>query len=54
MKRAYCVTYTFGASIVVEAKNEKEAEGIVEGMDSGELIYRAKDGFEIQGVEELG
>ena len=52
MKKTYLVTYTFGASIPVEATNEEEAEEAVEEMDTQELLARAADGFEIQDVKE--
>ncbi len=51
-KKTYYVTYTFGASIPVEATSEEEAEAMVEEMDTDELLARARDGFEIQGVKE--
>lgn len=52
MNRTYYVSYTFGASIPVEAESEDEAEALVEDMETKELLDRAADGFEIQGVEE--
>lgn len=48
----YFVTFTFGASIPVEAESEDEAEELVEDMETKELLDLAADGFEIQGVEE--
>ena len=52
MKKTYNVTYTFGASIPVEAASEEEAEAAVEEMATEELLARAADGFEIQDVKE--
>lgn len=52
MKRSYYVTYTFGASIRVEAESEAEAESIVEDMETRELLDLAADGFEIVGATE--
>ena len=52
MKKTYYVSFTFGASIRVEAESEDEAEEIVEEMETKELMDLASDGFEIQGVEE--
>ena len=51
-KKTYYVTFTFGASIPVEAANEEEAEAAVEEMETQELLDLAADGFEIQGVKE--
>ena len=44
------VSYTFGATIVVDAENENEARDIVDGMDTDELVAACKDGFEIQSI----
>jgi hypothetical protein len=52
MKKTYLVSYTFGARLPVEAESEDEAEELVEDMETEELMDRASDGFEIQGVEE--
>ncbi len=52
MKKLYYVSFTFGASVPVEAENEDEAESLVEEMETKELMDLAADGFEIQGVEE--
>ena len=52
MKKTYYVSFTFGAAIAVEAESEDEAEELVEQMETQELLDRAADGFEIQGVEE--
>ena len=52
MKKTFHVTYTFGASIAVEAESEDEAEELVEEMETQALMDLAADGFEIQGVEE--
>jgi hypothetical protein len=52
VKKVHYVTYTFGASIRVEAESEDEAEALVEDMENQELMDLAADGFEIQGVEE--
>ena len=52
MKKTYYVSYTFGASIRVEAESDDEAESLVEEMETQELMDLAADGFEIQGVEE--
>lgn len=49
-KKTYYVTYTFGASIPVEAASEEEAEAAVEEMETNELLALAADGFEILGV----
>ena len=51
-KKTYYVTYTFGASIPVEAASEEEAEAAVEAMDTQELLDLAADGFEILDVKE--
>jgi hypothetical protein len=51
MKKTYYVSYTFGASIPVEAASEEEAEAAVEEMDTQKLLGLAADGFEIQGVK---
>ena len=48
MKRTYYVSFTFGASIRVEAESEDEAEEMVEDMETKELMDLAADGFEIQ------
>jgi hypothetical protein len=50
-KRTYYVTFTFGASIPVEAASEEEAEAAVEEMETQQLLALAADGFEIQGVK---
>lgn len=52
MKKVFYVSFTFGASIRVEAESEDEAEEIVEEMETKELMDLASDGFEVQGVEE--
>ena len=52
MKKTYYVSYTFGASIPVEAESEDEAEELVEDMETQELMDLAADGFEIQNVTE--
>ena len=52
MKKTYYVTFTFGASIRVEAESEDEAESLVEEMETKELMDLAADGFEIQSTEE--
>ena len=52
MKRTYYVSFTFGASIPIEAESEEEAKEIVEDMETKELMDLAADGFEVQGVEE--
>ena len=52
MKKAYYVTYTFGAAIAVEAESEDEAEELAEEMETKTLLDLASDGFEIQSVEE--
>ena len=54
MKKTYYVTYTFGASIPVQAESEEEAEATVEEMDTDELLALAKDGFEDSGCEREG
>jgi hypothetical protein len=51
VKKTYYVSYTFGASIPVEAESEDEAEELVEDMETQELMDLAADGFEIQSVE---
>jgi hypothetical protein len=48
----YRVTYTFGAVMIVEAANEEEAERKVEELTTDELFAVARDGFEVQSVEE--
>jgi hypothetical protein len=50
-KKTYYVTFTFGASIPVEAASEDEAEAAVEEMETQALLALAADGFEIQGVK---
>jgi hypothetical protein len=50
--KTYYVSFTFGASIPVEAESEEEAEELVEDMETQELMDLASDGFEIQGVTE--
>ena len=52
MKKTYYVSFTFGASIRVEAETEDEAEELVEEMETRELMNLATDGFEIQNVTE--
>jgi len=52
VKRTYYVTYTFGASIPVEAESEDEAEEMVEEMETKALMDLASDGFEVQTVTE--
>ena len=52
MKRTYYVTYTFGASIPIEAESEDEAEEMVEEMETKALMDLASDGFEVQTVTE--
>ena len=52
MTKTYYVSFTFGASIPVEAESEEEAEELVEDMETQELMDLASDGFEIQGVTE--
>jgi len=52
VKKVYYVSFTFGASIRVEAESEDEAEQLVEEMETKELMDLPADGFEIQGVEE--
>jgi len=47
----FLVTYTFGATIPVDAANEEEAANIVEEMAPEELFEAACDGLEIQNVE---
>ncbi len=49
-KKTYYVSFTFGASIPVEAASEEQAEAAVEEMETQELLDLAADGFEIQGV----
>jgi hypothetical protein len=49
----YRVTYTFGATILVDADSEDAAIEQVEEMDDDELIDEAISGFEIQNVEEV-
>ena len=52
-KKTYYVSFTFGASIPVEATSEEEAEEAVEAMDTEELLALARDdGFAIQDVKE--
>jgi hypothetical protein len=51
MKKTYFVSFTFGASIPVEAESEDEAEELVNDMETKELMDLAADGFEIQSVE---
>ena len=52
MKRTYYVSFTFGASIPIEAESEDEAEELVEEMETKTLLDLAADGFEIQTVTE--
>jgi hypothetical protein len=52
VKKTYYVSFTFGASIRVEAETEDEAEELVEEMETRELMNLATDGFEIQNVTE--
>jgi len=52
VKRTYYVTYTFGASIPVEAESEDEAVEMVEEMETKALMDLASDGFEVQTVTE--
>jgi hypothetical protein len=52
MKKAYYVSFTFGASIRVEAESEDEAEELVEEMETKALMDLASDGFEVQTVTE--
>ena len=52
VKKIFYVSFTFGASIPVEAESEEEAEELVEEMETKKLMDLAADGFEIQGVEE--
>ena len=52
MKRTYYVSFTFGASIPIEAESEDEAEELVEEMETKTLLDLAADGFEIQSVTE--
>jgi hypothetical protein len=52
VKRTYYVTYTFGASIPIEAESEDEAEEMVEEMETKALMDLASDGFEVQTVTE--
>jgi hypothetical protein len=52
VKRTYYVSYTFGASIRVDAESEDEAEELVENMETQALMDLAADGFEIQNVTE--
>jgi biotin-(acetyl-CoA carboxylase) ligase len=52
VNRTYTVSFTFGATIRVEAESEEEAEAMVEDMETQKLIDLAADGFEIQSVEE--
>jgi hypothetical protein len=52
VKKTYYVSFTFGASIPVEAESKDEAEEIVEEMETTELMDLAADGFEVQNVEE--
>ena len=49
-KKTYYVSFTFGASIPVEAASEEEAEAAVEEMETQDLLALAADGFEVQGV----
>jgi hypothetical protein len=48
----YCVSYTFGAVITVEASSEEEAQEEIESMNTSELLELAEDGFTIQDVYE--
>ena len=50
--KEYKVTYTFGATLIINAENEQDAENQVENKTNDELLSFAKDGFEIQSVEE--
>ena len=52
MKKTYYVSFTFGASVRVEAESEDEAEALVEDMETQVLLDLASDGFDIQNVEE--
>ena len=52
MKKVFYVSFTFGASIPVEAESEEEAEELVEEMETKTLLDLAADGFEIQTVTE--
>jgi len=52
VKKTFYVTYTFGASIPIEAESESEAEELVEQMETQELLDLASDGFEVQTVTE--
>jgi len=52
-KKKFAVTYTFGATILVEADDEDDAEATVENMPEDELLDRnCRDGFQVTGVEE--
>ena len=46
------VSYTFGATILVDAEDEDAATEKVEQMPNDELFAYAKDGLEIQEVVE--
>jgi hypothetical protein len=49
----YSVFFTFGAAVLVDAENEEQAEEIVDEMSTDELLYCAKEGFEICNVEKI-
>jgi hypothetical protein len=49
--KTYNVYFTFGAGIQVEAESKEEAQGIVDCMDTDELLDLARDGFELQSIE---
>jgi len=48
--RTYLISYTFGATISVDADNKENAIEAIEAMDTEELLNAASDGFEIQDV----
>jgi hypothetical protein len=51
-KETFYVTFTFGASIPVEAASEEEAEAAFEEMETQSLLDLAVDGLEIQSIRE--
>jgi hypothetical protein len=50
----FVVTYTFGASIIVEAEDADAAEELVEEKPTDELLNHARDGFELLSVARDG
>ncbi|MCK9463633.1 MAG: hypothetical protein M0R80_28780 [Proteobacteria bacterium] len=53
-KRKFLVSYTFGATIMVEADSEEDAEAKVEDMPVEDLFDKnCQDGFEVSDATEL-